>query len=87
MSDVTKKDIESAFEEAVKLDRYCSLGKVIAEHEHGATIKAKVDDEVTYSSRVISRVLKNLGIGSFGIETIQKHRKKDCRCVPVGAKK
>ena len=83
----TKQEIEAAFEAAVSADRFCSLGKVIAEHEHGAVIKAKVDDDVTYSSRVISRVLRNLGIGSFGIETIQKHRKGDCRCTPAGAKK
>ena len=87
MSAVTKNDIEAAFAEAVKADNLCSLGKVIAEHQHGAVIRAKVEDDVTYSSRVIARVLKNLGIGSFGIETIQKHRRGECRCVPVGSTK
>lgn len=76
-----KEDVEAAFEEAVKKDRYCGIGKVIAEHEHGEVIRAKVEDEVHYSAAVISRVLKSLGVGVVSSNLINTHRKGACRCV------
>lgn len=80
MSVYTAKDIENAFKEAVVADRYCSLGKIIAESEHGAIIAAKVDDNMHYSAAVIARVLKALDFPPLSPEMINKHRKGACRC-------
>lgn len=77
---ITPSDIELAFAEA-QASKLCSVGKIIAEHEHGDFIAGKVNDVLTYSAPTVSRVLKGLGIGPLSTEAVQKHRKGTCRCM------
>lgn len=77
----TREEVERAFEDAVSENRYCSLGKVIAESEHGDIIKSKVDDNLHYSAAVIARVLKRMGYPPISSVQISKHRQGVCKCV------
>lgn len=80
---VSQADMELAFEEAVAQNRYCSLGRIIAEDPNGPVIKAKVEDNLHYSSAVISRVLKKLNYPPVSADLITKHRNHGCRCAEV----
>lgn len=73
-------DIEAAFANAAVKDiRYCGLGNVIHTHEHGQIIAQKVNDAHLYSAKMISRVLKSLGM-QVSPDVIQRHRRGVCRC-------
>lgn len=74
-----EKKFETAFEEATSDSLYCSVGKTIATHDAGAVIKAKVEDVEHYSSTMISKVLRTLGV-RLSADTISSHRKHVCRC-------
>lgn len=73
--------VEAAFEEALKKDNLCPVGKIIEEHEAGSVIAAKVKDELHYSAATIARVMKGLGFPPLSTEAINKHRRSACRCV------
>lgn len=77
----TLADLESAFAVERKKTAICPVAKVIAEHEHGPAIEAKVMDVLNYSAPTVNRVLKTFGIG-LSVESIQKHRKGTCKCQP-----
>lgn len=77
---VTKKALEDAFAAERKKETMCPLGKIITEHEHGAVLADKVADTLTYSAATIARVMKNFGFPHVSTETINKHRKRTCRC-------
>lgn len=72
---------EEAFAAAAVDDSMCVVGRLIAEHEAGGVIRAKVDDSIHYSAATISRVLKQFSI-TLSHEAINKHRKGACRCLP-----
>lgn len=76
----TKSEIAAAFEAAKKQVSMCNVGRIIAEHEAGALIKEKIDDNLGYSAATISRVLKGLGFPPVSSNAINSHRKRACRC-------
>lgn len=78
----SKNDVEAAFAEAVKEDRLCSLGRLLAETdpEIRKVIESKVADSLNYSAATIARVLKGLGFPVISSEMVTKHRRGSCRC-------
>jgi hypothetical protein len=77
---LTKEQVVAAFEEAAPRTKWCPLGRLIEESEHGAVIEDRVADQVRYSAATVSRVLKSLGFPPMTPNTISNHRKGTCRC-------
>jgi hypothetical protein len=75
--DLSSKQIEDAFTDAIKDDIYCHLGKMLSD---SPDLAAKVMDVTRYSANVVARVLKGLGYPPVSPGMITNHRRGTCRC-------
>lgn len=82
MSKHTKEAVEAAFAEAVKEDTLCPVGKVLVDAgpEVRKVLEQKLADNLHYSTRLIVRVLKGLGYPPISPDSMNRHRKNECRC-------
>ena len=76
---MSQSKLESAFIEAAKTDNRCTLGALIQDHTEGKVIAAKVAD-TRYSAPTICGVLRNVLGETIGKETVNKHRREQCKC-------
>lgn len=82
MSRLNPDTIEAAFAGEAEA---CRVGKMLREQtpENRAVLEAKLAAVETYSSVVIIKVFKHLGLGVFSKDTIIRHRKGECICMGV----
>lgn len=76
---LTAEDIEAAFaaEGPQRNRKKCSVGQVCEEYP---ALADRIMDVEHYSSKTISKVLRNLGVSTAADTTVTKHRKGECCC-------
>lgn len=64
----------------------CSIGTALAAlpPAEAAALQAMLDDRANWPGRAIHTALNDEGITYVGRQTIDKHRRGDCRCAKEG---